>query len=126
MKALNIVDTAYRATLEEQDDTSLWFIHAIRKSGALSDVLLSGNAVNYLVKHQNPKPLNIGTAKIHYPNKFQDDLTNLAKDGCKLFFVKDDVITRGIKPDSLVTHAEGLDRSQLADFIDGYDDIWHW
>jgi len=125
-KALNVVDTAYRATLEEQDDTSLWFIHAVRKHGAESDILLTGNAVNYLVKDQNPKPLNFGSGSIPFPNKFHEDLQNLVKEGAKLFYMQDDVQDRGINQDTLINEAEGINRSQLAKFIDGYENIWHW
>ena len=45
-KTLSIVSSAYRAIVEEQDDTIIWINHAMKGAGAELTVLLKDNAVN--------------------------------------------------------------------------------
>ena len=125
-KVVSIVDTAYRATLEEQDDTVVWFNHILRQSGADITLLLTGNAVNYAVRGQQPPPLSFGTAAISFPPRLDQDLLKAIQAGVKLVLVRDDAEMRGIPASALMPEAEQISRDQLADFLNGFDMVWHW
>ena len=125
-KILSVINTPYRATLEEQDDTALWFTSACGSSGAEMTVLLTGSAVNYAVKTQNPTPIRFGSAGVEHPPKLQNDLKSLCENGIHVFLLRDDVEQRGIKLSSLMQEVEMITRPQLAKFIRQYDQVWHW
>lgn len=81
MKALSIIETAYRGTLEEQDDTIVWITHAMKGAGAKLDVLLRGNAVNYGVKTQDALGLAFGAEHQTQPPRIAEDLAKLVTKG---------------------------------------------
>lgn len=126
MKALNIIETAYRATLEEQDDTIVWLTHAMKGAGAELDVLLRGNAVNYAVKDQDASGLTFGSASQTQPPRIAQDLAGLLAKGVTVYIVADDVAERGLDRASLVEGLAPIPRAEIARLLARYDQVWHW
>jgi sulfur relay (sulfurtransferase) DsrF/TusC family protein len=125
MKILNVVESAYRGTLEEQDDTILWLSRALEKSGAQLTVLLRGNAVNYAVTQACP-PLAIGGAKIAHPAQPNEDLLYLRSRGTRVLAVQEDLDERGIDKGRCLDSVERIPRAEVVELLESHDQIWHW
>ena len=126
MKALNIIETAYRATLEEQDDTGIWLSYTLKAGGADVDVLLRGNAVNYAVKGQDASGLRFGAWQQTQPPRLAEDVAKLVSKGVTVFVVSEDLQERGLEGIPLVEGFTGVRRSGLARLLDNYDQVWSW
>src|ERR1041385_2348127 len=122
MRILNIVETAYRATLEEQDDTILWLSSALKNAGAEVDVLLRGNAVNYLVLQECPS-LKIGGLGVNHPARPNDDIGRLREKGVKIFVMAADLKERGIAESRCMNGAKMIRNDDLSKLMEGYHQI---
>ena len=126
MKALSIVESAYRATIEEQDDTIVWLNHAMKAAGADLGVLLRGNAVNYAVRGQDAAGLAFGAWRQTQPPRIADDIASLAGKGVTVYVVAEDLAERGLDARDLVPGLERVSRDGLPGLFAAHDQIWHW
>ena len=126
MKVLQIIETAYRATLEEQDDTVVWITHAMKGAGGDLDVLLRGNAVNYALRGQDASGLAFGEWRQTQPPRLADDVAGLIGKGIDVYYVYDDAVDRGISKSTLVEGLKSVARNNVAALLGSYDQVWHW
>ena len=125
-KILSIVETAYRATIEEQDDTILWFNHILKIAGAEITLVLRANAVNYAVRGQDASGLRFGALSQSHPPKIDNDVTALIEKGVPVYVVNEDATERGVSEAELVCGVQRISRRMLPKFLDQFDHVWHW
>ena len=125
-KTLNIVERAFHGTIEEQDDSVVWMVAALKGAGADPSVLLRGNAVNYAVSGQDVSGLTIGDIPLTVTPKIDRDIADLIAKGVEVFAVEEDIKARGIGPAELVNGVQVIPSSHMAKLWDSHDDIWHW
>lgn len=124
MKVLNIISTGYRATLEEQDDTTVWICHALRNAGADVDLLLRGSAVNYIVAGQEAPRLTIGDRVQQQGPDVRGQVLALAAGGAKVFVLEDDM--RRYALSTAPAEIERVFAAGLPALISQYQQVWHW
>src|SRR5271156_5146979 len=126
-KTLNIVESAYRAVMEEQDDTILWLLAAMRGAGAEHTVVLRGNAVNYAVAGQGAPGLTIGGWKQTQAPRMDNDVLDLIeKRKIPVFVIEEDLAVRGIEPGELVAGVELMSSAMLPKRMAEYAIVSHW
>ena len=123
-KILSVIESAYRALAEEQDDTIVWFNHAMKGGGADVTVLLRGNAVNYGVKNQDASGLSFGAKQQTQPPRIADDVMSMMKKGVEVYVVEDDVAERGLEKNELIEGLKTVNRAGLPKLFGQFDRVW--
>ena len=126
-KTLNIVESAYRAVMEEQDDTILWLLAAMQGAGAEHTVVLRGNAVNYAVASQGVAGLTVGDWKqTQAPKMDRDVLDLIEKRKIPVYVIEEDLANRGIESGQLVPGVQLLSQTALPALFAEYELVAHW
>jgi hypothetical protein len=123
---LSVVETAYRATVEEQDDTGVWFTRAIQGAGAEVALLLCGDGVSYAQRGHNAGGLRFGTREVRIPPELDRDLEAMVGRGTRVYVVKEDLAARGIPDDLLLSGLNRIARSQVARIFADHDRVLYW
>jgi len=126
MKVLQVIESAYRATQEEQDDTIVWISHAMKGAGADLNVLLRGNAVNYAVPGQDASGLSFGGWQQTQPPNMARDVGGLVEKGVEVYIVQEDLAERGLGGAELVGGVKQVSRGGIPSLFEAHDQIWHW
>ena len=125
-KVLSVIGTAYRATVEEQDDTILWLTHMLKSSGLDMAVLLRSNAVNYAVRGQDASGLQFGKLEVLHPPMLDADLTALLDHDVPVYYVTDDAQARGIAPATVIDGVQPIAGDTLPTLFERYEQVWFW
>lgn len=124
---LNIIESAYRGTMEEQDDTILWISQVFRGRGDAVTVLLRANAVNYIVRGQDASGLSFGNWSQTQPPRLDQDIERLIANGVRVLFVAADAHDRGISSAmSLVPGVYPVDARALPELFAEHEHVWYW
>ena len=126
-KTLNIVESAYRAVMEEQDDTVLWLLAAMQGAGAEHTVVLRGNAVSYAVAGQGVPGLAVGEwRQTGAPRMDRDVIDLIEKRRIPVLVIDEDVADRGIERDALIPGIELMSRSALPALCEAHAIVFLW
>jgi len=120
---LSIVETAYRATVEEQDDTGVWFTRAIQGAGAEVTLLLRGDGVSYAQNGHDARGLSFGTRAVRVAPELDHDIEAMLARGSRVLVVNEDLAARGIPDGTLLSGLERVNRGQVAGILAQHDRI---
>jgi sulfur transfer complex TusBCD TusB component (DsrH family) len=131
MYVLQVLDQAFRTTVEEQDETILWLIQSMLKQAASEaasgmSLLLTNHAVYYAYQSQPQPALKIGDWQQSQPADISRDIRKLQEAGVAIYAVYEDLWERGLE---LLPRPEGIhfiNRSALPRLYMEADQVWHW
>ena len=126
MKTLSIIETGYRATAEEQDDTIVWLNTMCRDAGLDLSVVLAAEAVNYGVGGHRPAAVELAGSAVATPPTMDEDLVSLSDRDVDIFYIDDDRADLGIPESAMIDAVKPIKRAELATLCSGFDQIWNW
>ena len=126
MKVLQVIDQAFRTTVEEQDDTILWLTQSMVGAGADLQVLLTGHGVQYVTQTQAQPALKLGDWQQRQPADLTQDIGRLVNKGIAVYALREDLEERGLADLPTQTGVEVIGRDALPGLYESVDQVWQW
>jgi len=126
MKILQVVHSAFRTLVEEQDDTIIWLCENLRSAGADISILLSGQASYYAVQSKRQPGIKIGEWEQTQPADITRDIANLVNFKVPIYVIREDLSNRGLLHKSILPGIHLLNRDDVPGLYEFYDQIWQW
>ncbi len=123
-KYLVILDAAYRAGTDEQDDPVLWLSEWVYGAGQSLDLLLQGNAVSYGLK--GAEGTDAEPHRCTDTRRVIEGVRQLASEGVRIFYVDEDARARGLDRNDLFAGVEPIPSGAVNRLLNGYAGVWHW
>jgi hypothetical protein len=126
MKVLQIIESAYRGTLEEQDDTIVWLTQCLHAAGAEVSVLLKDNAVNYVLMGEDSSGLRFGSWTQTQPPRIAAQVALLLQSQVRVHVIREDLERRGLMEVQRLEGVHVISRSEVPHLAEGHDRVLHW
>jgi sulfur transfer complex TusBCD TusB component (DsrH family) len=126
MRVLQVIESAYRGTLEEQDDTIVWLTHCLRSAGAEVSVLLKDNAVNYVLVGEDASGLRFGSWQQTNPPHIAAQLATLLQKQVPVHVVHEDLERRGLLEAPRLEGVQLVSKRLIPRLTEEHDRVLHW
>ncbi len=126
MRVLQIIESAYRGTLEEQDDTIVWLTHCLRSAGAEVSVLLKDNAVNYVLVGEDASGLKFGSWEQTNPPNIAAQIAALLEKQVPVHVVHEDLERRGLLGARRLDGVRLVSKLTIPQLTEEHDRVLHW
>lgn len=126
MKVLQVIEQAFRATGEEQDDTIVWLSRSMRAAGADLHILLTSHAVSYALQQATAPALCFGDWRQAHPADISTDIRELLASGVEIAVVQDDLEERGLGGKQCLQGVRQIRRDEISALYDSVDQVWQW
>lgn len=126
MKVLQIIESAYRGTLEEQDDTIVWLTACLQTAGADVTVLLKDNAVNYVIEGEDGSGLRFGAWSQSNPPRIAAQIRQLLDKHVRVHAVREDLARRGLAEEQRLEGVRLIAKRDIPQLTEEHDRVLHW